>query len=46
MKLFFLVQVYVFNFDLFEFSAPIFEKGLLVACAFRCDASQILNKFV
>ena len=27
-KLFFLVLVYVFNFDLFEFSAAILEKGL------------------
>ena len=27
-KVFFLVQVYVFNFDLFEFSAAILEKGL------------------
>ena len=28
-KVFFLVLVYVFNFDLFEFSAAILEKGLL-----------------
>ena len=28
-KLFFLVLVYVFNCDLFEFSAAILEKGLL-----------------
>ena len=28
-KEFFLVPVYVFNFDLFEFSAAILEKGLL-----------------
>ena len=28
-KVFFLVLVYVFNFDLFEFSATILEKGLL-----------------
>ena len=27
-KVFFLVLVYVFNFDLFEFSATILEKGL------------------
>ena len=26
----FLVLVYVFNFDLFEFSAAILEKGLLI----------------
>ena len=29
-KVFFLVLVYVFNFDLIEFSAAILEKGLLV----------------
>ena len=29
-KVFFLVLVYVFNFDLFEFSAAILEKGLLL----------------
>ena len=28
-KMFFLVLVYVFNFDLLEFSAAILEKGLL-----------------
>ena len=28
-KVFFLVLVYVFNFDLFEFSAATLEKGLL-----------------
>ena len=28
-KVFFLVLVYIFNFDLFEFSAAILEKGLL-----------------
>ena len=28
-KVFFLVLVYVFNFDLFEFSVAILEKGLL-----------------
>ena len=28
-KVFFLVLVYVFNIDLFEFSATILEKGLL-----------------
>ena len=27
-KVFFLVLVYVFNFDLFEYSAAILEKGL------------------
>ena len=30
-KVFFLVLVYVCNFDLFEFSAAILEKGLLSA---------------
>ena len=29
-KVFFLVLVYVFNIDLFEFSAAILEKGLLL----------------
>ena len=29
LKVFFPVLVYVFNFDLFEFSAAILEKGLL-----------------
>ena len=29
-KVFFLVLVYIFNFDLFEFSAAILEKGLLI----------------
>ena len=29
LKVFFPVLVYVFNFDLFEFSATILEKGLL-----------------
>ena len=28
-KVFFLVLVYIFNFDLFEFLAAILEKGLL-----------------
>ena len=28
-KVFFLVQLHIFNFDLFEFSATILEKGLL-----------------
>ena len=32
-KVFFLVLVYVFNFDLFEFSAAILENGLLPAGA-------------
>ena len=34
MKVLFLVLVYVFNFNLFEFSAAILEKGLLyIACS-------------
>ena len=32
-KVFFLVLVSVFNFDLFEFSAAILEKGLLINTA-------------
>ena len=31
-KVFFLVLVYVFNIDLFEFSPAILDKGLLVIC--------------
>ena len=31
--MFFLVLVYVFNFDLFAFSAAILEKGLLLSNA-------------
>ena len=36
-NVFFLVLVYVFNFDLFEFSAAISEKGLLIGtmCCFQ-----------
>ena len=29
-RVFYLVLVYAFNFDLFEFSAAILEKGLLI----------------
>ena len=29
LKVFFLLLVYVFNFDLFKFSAAILEKGLI-----------------
>ena len=32
MKVLFLVLVDVFNFDLFEFSAAILEKGVLNTC--------------
>ena len=35
-KVFFLVLVYVFNFDLFEFLAAILEKGLLYP-HFQCS---------
>ena len=30
-KVFFTVLVYIFNFDLFEFSAAILKKGLLIS---------------
>ena len=40
LKVFFPVLVYVFNFDLFEFSAAILEKGLL--CLYRCTISKRL----
>ena len=33
-KVLFLVLVYVFNFNLFEFSAAILEKGLLVTISY------------
>ena len=35
MKVFFLVLVYVFNFDLFEFLAAILEKGLLTIADYK-----------
>ena len=31
-KVFFLVLVYAFNFDLFKFSATILDKGILFLC--------------
>ena len=34
-KVFFLVLVYVFNFDLFEFSDAILEKGLFLERGFK-----------
>ena len=38
-KVFFLVLVYVFNFDLFEFPAAILQKGLLcLESTFTCSA--------
>ena len=33
-KMLFLVVVFVFNFDLFKFSAAILEKGLLISDSF------------
>ena len=38
-KVFFLVLVYVFNFDLLEFSAAILEKGLLLVASFVLEQS-------
>ena len=35
-KVFFLALVYVFNIDIFEFSAAILEKGLFTKCL-PCD---------
>ena len=35
-KVFFLVSVYVFNFDLSEFSAASLEKGLLTSYTYMC----------
>ena len=40
-KVFFLVLVYVFNFDLFEFSAAVLKKGLLSAINFFANSSFI-----
>ena len=31
-RMLFLVLVFIFNFDLFKFSAAILEKGLLLGC--------------
>ena len=42
-KVFFLVLVYVFNFDLFKFSAAILEKGLLCA-ANNCSFFEFLTQ--
>ena len=42
MKVFFLVLVYVFNLDLYEFSAAILEKGLL--CCKYCVIANNTNK--
>ena len=40
-KVFFPVMVYVFNFELFQFSAAILEKGLLRICIlFQAKAVQ------
>ena len=37
-KVFFLVLIYVFNFDSFEFSVAILEKGLLDPCNWTARA--------
>ena len=44
-KMFFLVLVYVFDIDLFEFSAAILEKGILIGASneyrgIRCRLSN------
>ena len=39
LKVFFLVPVYVFNFNLFEFSAAILEKGL-----FFCSVHEFAHR--
>ena len=38
-KVLFLVLVYILNFNLFEFSAAILEKGLMVSCKFEMPFS-------
>ena len=45
-KVFFLVLVYVFNFDLFEFSAAILEKGLLDLSSYNSGSNRIYNKIL
>ena len=45
MKVFFLVLVYVFNFDLIEFSAAILEKGLLLSDCSREHKSKGITQF-
>ena len=43
-KVFFLVLVYVFNFDLFQFSAAILEKGLLSQFIIACVSFTIVDE--
>ena len=43
-KVFFLMLVYVFNFDLFKFSAAILEKGLLLFFSVLIN-SRLVSKF-
>ena len=45
MKVFFLVLVDVYNFELFEFSAAILEKGLLTS-VFHASVLLIITNFV
>ena len=40
-KIYFLVLVYVFNFDLFEFLVAILEKGLLVLSRFCMELALL-----
>ena len=46
-KVLFLVLVFVFNFDLFKFSAAILEKGLLLQyltfCEFRAQQKAFFS---
>ena len=42
-KVFFLVPVSVFNFDLFEFSAAILEKGLLTSLPMCGFVAQLVE---
>ena len=45
-KVLFLVLVHVFNFDLFEFSAAILEKGILIGIHFgsECNKARVKIK--
>ena len=45
-KMFFLVLVYVFNFDLFECSAATLEKGLLIPLHYVPAFSSVALTFV
>ena len=44
-KVFFVVLVYVFSFDFFEFSAAILEKGLLTS-VFHASVLLMITNFV